>query len=201
MGILILVASFKFLSNADTVLGLGLLSRDGVLAIWVAAFALLGFYLLGKIRFPHDDPEPTPVGVPRFLVALAVFALSIHLVFGIAGRDVWGPVNGLLPAPHHGKELAGEEWSEDYDEAVAEARHEAKLLFIDFTGYTCTNCKLMEHKVLSKPAVIAELKKFVRVRLYTDGGPDKKRNQELAKELADNLSLPLYVIVDPGRVS
>lgn len=197
MGILIFVACFKFLSNVDAVWDLDVLSREAVLTIWVAAFFLLGFYLLGKIRFPHDDPEPGPVSVPRFLFAVLVLAFSVHLVFGLAGNDLWAPLNGLLPAPTHEAGALAEEWPEDYDVALDHARRQNKMVFIDFTGYTCTNCKLMEHKVLSRPAVQSELERFVPVRLYTDGGPDKKRNQELAKDLAGSLALPLYVILDP----
>jgi thiol:disulfide interchange protein DsbD len=197
MGILIFAACFKFLSNVDAVWELNMLSREAVLTIWVAAFFLLGFYLLGKIRFPHDDPEPGPVSVPRFLFAVLIFAFSVHLVFGLGGKDLWAPLNGLLPAPTHEAGVLAEEWPEDYDAAVDHARRQNKMVFVDFTGYTCTNCKLMEHKVLSRPAVQSELKRFVPVRLYTDGGPDKKRNQDLAKDLAGSLALPLYVILEP----
>ena len=197
MGILIFAACFKFLSNVDAVWDLNILSRTAVLTIWVAAFFLLGFYLIGKIRFPHDDPEPGPLSVPRFLFAVLVFAFSVHLVFGLAGHDLWSPLDGLLPAPTQHKGVLTEEWPEDYDAALAQGRRENKRVFVDFTGYTCTNCKLMEHKVLAQPNVKSELERFVCVRLYTDGGPDKKRNQELAKDLAGSLALPLYVILEP----
>jgi len=196
MGFLIFAATFKFLSNVDAVLQWGLLSRTTVLTIWVITFLFLGLYLLGKLRLPHDDPEPGAVSVPRMFLSLASLALALHLGFGLTGRPVWGALDGLLPAPEAG---AAEEWPEDFDAAVAQGRKEGKPVFVDFSGYTCTNCKLMEHKVFTLPAVAQELKRFARVRLYTDGGPEKKRNQRLAQELGGTLALPLYVILEPGR--
>ncbi|MBN1425571.1 thioredoxin family protein [Candidatus Fermentibacteria bacterium] len=196
MGFLIFAAAFKFLSNADAVLGWNLLSRTTVLTIWVATFLFLALYLLDKLRLPHDDPEPGSVGVPRMFLALASCALAIHLAFGLGDRPVWGALDGLLPPPERSE---AEAWSEDYDAALDLARRGGKPVFIDFSGYTCTNCKLMEHKVFTLSSVEEEFKKFVRVRLYTDGGPDKKRNQRLAQELGGTLALPLYVILDPGR--
>jgi thiol:disulfide interchange protein DsbD len=196
MGFLIFAAAFKFLSNADAVLRWGLLSRTTVLTIWVITFLFLGLYLLGKLRLPHDDPEPGAISVPRMFTALASLALALHLGFGLAGKPVWRPLDGLLPPPEAG---VAEEWPEDYDAAVVQATREGKPVFVDFSGYTCTNCKLMEHNIFTLPAVQQEFKRFVRVRLYTDGGPDKKRNQRLAQELGGTLALPLYAILEPGR--
>ncbi len=196
MGFLIFVAAFKFLSNADMVWNLNILKRETVLTVWVVSFLLLGLYLLGKIRLPHDA-EQSAVSVPRLMIVLFSLALSLHLAFGLGGKEVWLPLNGLLPPEWYGKDIAKEHWPEDYDGALAEARQQDKLLFVDFSGYTCVNCKLMEHKVFSLPRIRTELDKFVRVRLYTDGGPDKKRNQRLAQSLGRSTALPLYVILDP----
>lgn len=196
MGFLIFAASFKFLSNADAVRGWGILSRTTVLTIWVATFLMLGIYLLGKLRLPHDDAEEGAVSVPRMLLAMAAFALAVHCGFGLADKPIWGVLDGLLPAM---ESSAADEWPQDFDAALAQGRREGKPVFVDFSGYTCTNCKLMEHKVFTLPAVQQEFRKFVRVRLYTDGGPDKKRNQRLAQELGGTLALPLYVILEPGR--
>ncbi|MCU0611960.1 MAG: thioredoxin family protein [Candidatus Eisenbacteria bacterium] len=196
MGFLIFAATFKFLSNADAVLQWGLLSRTAVLTIWVITFLFLGLYLMGKLRLPHDEAEAGAVSVPRMFLSLAAFALALHLAFGLAGKPVWGALDGLLPPA---ESAASEEWSEDYDAALVQARREGKPVFVDFSGYTCTNCKLMEHKIFTLPAVQREFEKFVRVRLFTDGGPQKKRNQHLAQELGGTLALPLYVVLEPSR--
>jgi len=198
MGILIFVAAFKFLTNVDMVWGFHIINRDLVLTIWVVSFFLLGFYLLGKIRLPHDDTEQSSVSVPRFILAIFVFVLAIHLTTGLGGKEIWSPINGLLPPEWYGKDVAEEMWSEDYDDALAEARRVDKLVFVDFSGYTCVNCKLMEHNIFTLPKVRSELDTFVRIRLMTDGGPDKKRNQQLARELGGTTALPLYVILDPN---
>ncbi len=194
MGFIVFAATFKFLANADAVAGWGILGRPAVLTIWTVTFLFLGLYLLGAFRLPHDDPAQGALSVPRMFASLASCAVALHLAFGLAGHDVWAPLNGLLPPP---ETKVGEEWPQDFDTALAEARHRGLPLLIDFSGYTCTNCKLMEQRVFTLPAVERELSKFVRVRLYTDGGPDKRRNQRLAQELGGTLALPLYVILQP----
>jgi thiol:disulfide interchange protein len=179
-----LAAAMKFLSNADLVMGWGIFTRNVVLATWVALGLGLIFYLLrGKRHW-----------VPAVVTAIIVAWLAT----GLAGRRL-GELEPFLPPAPGGVANSGElSWmQDDYEGALARARVENKLVLIDFTGYTCTNCRWMEANLFPRAEIERELEKFVRVRLFTDGQDESNvRQQKLQEEKFKSVALPLYVVVD-----
>jgi thiol:disulfide interchange protein DsbD len=108
-------------------------------------------------------------------------------------------VDSYLPVPVALKQASELSWGDDYKAALAQARAEKKNVFIDFTGYTCTNCRYMEISMFPQPEIEAALRQFVRVRLYTDGGPRGPENQEFQVSKFGDAALPLYAIVSPDE--
>lgn len=192
LGFLELALALKFFSIADQAYHWGLLDRDINIALWIVIFGLLGLYLLGKLRLPHDSPIEK-VSVPRLLLAILIFTFVVYLVPGLWGAPLKA-LAGYLPPQHtHDFDLAamiedkqkGEcdepKYADflhlphgltgffDYEQALACARAQNKPVFIDFTGHGCTNCREMEAVVWSDPAVLKRLKEdFVIVALYVD---------------------------------
>lgn len=191
LGFLELALAFKFLSIADLVYHWGILDRDIFLAIWIVIFSALGFYLLGKIRLPHDS-KLEYISVPRLLLALLTFVFVVHMVPGLWGAPLKILSGYLPPITTQQFKLTGgisslESSNEtvkygelleipfgipgyfDYEEALAAAQKEGKPLLIDFTGHGCVNCRKMEENVWSDPQVLARLNNdFVMVALYID---------------------------------
>lgn len=203
MGFLVLAAALKFLSVTDAVWGWGIFSREVLLAFWVAIFALCGIYLLGKIRLIFDAPLDV-VGPFRLLCSLGSFALSLYLLTGLFGAHM-GEIEAFLPASKTPGAFAqtgagGEtlDWHRDYDSALAEARATGKPIFIDFTGYACTNCRWMESNMFPHPEVQALLKDHIRVKLYTDGqGEVYDRNRSFQQQRFETVALPFYAVFSP----
>ena len=195
-----------------------LFTYEVVFASWIALSVGCGFYLLGFFRLPHDTPVES-IGVPRFLLATASLALALFMLpalshktpQGVLGRFLvsFAPLDTEQASP--GGEIAGRQklqWFLDYEQARAEALKENKLLFIDFTGVNCQNCRANEVGVFPQPAVQEELKKFVRVQLYTDIVPkqglskdeaetEAKRNSTWQAATFEDGATPLYVIFKP----
>ncbi len=205
MGFLEVGAALKFLSNADLVWGWGIFTREVVLAGWVALAVMIFLYLLGVFRFFHDTVE-THLGVVRVINAFLFGTLALYLLTGLFGARL-GELESFLPpaketsgvstpntAPN--SELA---WiTNDYQAAIKQAQAENKRIFVDFTGYTCTNCRWMEANMFPKSAVRAELDKFVRVRLFTDGeGEPYEGFQRMQQDRFGTVALPLYAIISP----
>ncbi len=193
LGFLELALALKFLSIADQAYHWRLLDRDTNIALWIVIFSLLGFYLLGKIRMPHDSPmEKVPV--PRLMMAILVFSFVIYLVPGLWGAPLKALAGYLPPQYTHDFDLLAMTRSSrpneicdpprhadflhlphglqgyfDYEQALACARQQNKPLFIDFTGHGCTNCREMEAVVWSNPLVLERLRNdFIIVALYVD---------------------------------
>ena len=202
MGFLELAAALKFLSNVDLVWHWGLLSRELFLAAWIAIFTLCGIYLLGKIRLPHDSPLES-VGPLRLLSSLGCIAFCFYLLTGLFGAPL-GELDAFFP-PYGSqgsvaKIRAGEElaWRDDYETALAEARVTGRPIFIDFTGYACTNCRWMEANVFPDPEVRGLLEQYIRVQLYTDGlGEVYDRNRAFQETRFGTVALPFYVVLSP----
>ncbi len=231
MGFLELAAALKFLRTAELRLfdTPELVTYDVALAAWVGIFFVAGLYLLNVFRLPHDEEKPT-VGVLRMLFGLGATVFAVHLVPGLfppqrPAGTVYAWVNSfLLPDP--GERAKGLRWGTDLkgevDRIVAEKAAgrtpERGLIFVDFTGVTCTNCTINENNVFPQPAVSDLLRKYTLVKLYTDEVPahyyatppaKEVRNAEARANIAfqdsrfGTLQLPLYVILDPqadGRV-
>jgi thiol:disulfide interchange protein DsbD len=210
MGLLEIAAAMKFLSNVDLVWRWGLFTREIVLASWVAVAVLISLYLLGKLRLSHDT-EVERIGAPRVFLALISLSLIFFLTTGLFGARL-GELESFLPPPADvttvptGLGVAGGgdlQWlTNDYDSALERARRESKLVFIDFTGYTCTNCRWMEANMFTKSLVRQELERYVRLRLYTDGdGAVYERQQSLQQQKFGTVALPYYTVVDgTGKV-
>lgn len=208
MGFLEVAFAFKFLSNVDLVYQWELLTRPGLIAIWLAISVMILFYLLGWFRFPHEQATES-IGVSRAFFAVFFAAISIHLIRGLIGFPL-GELDAFLPPRDYGNpasvvgslgEGAGEEleWIDDYEAGLAGARESGKPVFIDFTGYTCTNCRWMEANVFTLPKVQERFRQYLLVRLYTDGtGPEHAENMRLEQERFGTIALPFYVVLSPG---
>ena len=203
MGFIEVALGFKFLSVADQTYHWGLLDREVYLAIWIVCFSLLGFYLLGKLRFAHDD-EVTHISVPRLTLSIVVFSFVVYMIPGMFGAPLKAlsgympPISSQdfvltagsgshqvadVPAQQEGNKYDflhlphGLQGYFDLDEALAAAKKAGKPVFVDVTGHGCVNCREMESRVWSAPAVLEKLRNdFVVVALYVD---DKYK---LAKE-------------------
>ncbi|MDR0658041.1 MAG: thioredoxin family protein [Mediterranea sp.] len=171
LGFLELAFALKFLSVADLAYGWGMLDRETFLALWIVIFALLGVYLLGKIRFPHDD-EHAKVSVPRFFMALISLAFAIYMVPGLWGAPLKA-VSAFAP-PLNTQDFnlyAGEVHAgfDDYDAGMEYARKNGKPVMLDFTGYGCVNCRKMELAVWTDSKVSEIINRdYVLITLYVD---------------------------------
>ena len=197
LGFLELALALKFLSNVDLAYHWEWFDREVFLVLWIVIFALLGFYLLGKLQFSHDSPLPF-VTLPRLFLAILVFAFTTYLVPGLWGAplnavaaflppqttqdfDLYTPTLGggrsaaVGPArtPHKYGEIfkapLGLDAYFDYDEGMAAAAAQHKPVLIDFTGHACVNCRKMEANVWPKPTVLPLIRdKYVLIQLYVD---------------------------------
>lgn len=171
LGFLELAFALKFLSVADLAYGWHLLDRETFLALWIGIFALLGLYLLGKIRFPHDDDE-THTSVPRFFLALISISFAIYMIPGLWGAPLKA-VSAFAP-PMSTQDfnldpVKVEAKFKDYEEGMAYARQTGKPVIIDFTGHGCVNCRKMEMAVWHDAKVRDLLMKdYVLISLYVD---------------------------------
>ena len=209
LGFIELAAAFKFISNADLIWQYYILSRDVVLTIWIALFALLGLFLIGKLDMRAAD-EPAPddhVSVPRVMVGMSVFAFTLYLSLGLFGnRPLGGWIDGWLPPPvFPGQAVASTnsgvssgatfDWIHDLEKGREKAKASGTLVFVNYTGYTCTNCRYMESGVFPKPKIANLLQKMTLVELYTDGlsdGDEANREDQLAR--FKTAALPFYVV-------
>ncbi|MFO7723234.1 MAG: thioredoxin family protein [Bacteroidales bacterium] len=240
-GFIILAFGMKFLIVPDQTYHLGILTRDVYIAIWIVLFTLMGLYLLGKYKF-HHDTDLHSIGFFRLLLVIATFSFVVYLIPGLFGADLKG-ISGLLPAkstqkfdmtkmvaasaetpvalcgtPAYANDLhfpPGFQGYFDLDEAIECAKEQNKPVFIDFTGHSCANCKVMEAVVWSDPAVKQRLnKEFVMVALYTDDktelpeekwvtGKDGRTlktlgrvNKYIQETQFGTIATPLYVVID-----
>jgi thiol:disulfide interchange protein DsbD len=246
LGFVELAFALKFISVADQAYHWGLLDREVYLAFWIVIFALLGFYLLGKIRLPHDSKLEV-ISVPRLILAILVFTFVAYLVPGMFGAPLKALAGYLPPMSTHDFNLSAAQYSNlhstvsdeenlcdepkyadflhfphgikgyfDYEQALDCSRELNKPVFIDFTGHGCVNCREMEARVWSDPAVLSRLKDdFVVLALYVDdktelpesewytSSYDDKVKKTIGKQNADlqitrynNNAQPFYLIVD-----
>lgn len=192
---ILLAFGLKFLSNIDQVYGLGILSREIYLAIWIVVFFILGMYFLGKIKFSHDSDIPF-VGVGRLFLSIATFTFVIYLFTGLLGNPLTS-ISALIPPAssntyltngsagtvhNNSAELCGPaKYADklhlphglpgyfDYEQGLACAQEQNKPAFVVFKGHACANCKKMENTVWANPEVLKLLsEKYVIVALYTD---------------------------------
>ena len=171
LGFLELAFALKFLSVADLAYGWRILDRETFLALWIVIFALLGFYLLGKIKFPHDDDD-SKVSVSRFFMALLSLAFAVYMIPGLWGAPLKAVSAFAPPMKTQDFNLYNSEVHakfDDYDLGMEYARQHNKPVMLDFTGYGCVNCRKMEAAVWTDPKVSSIINDdYVLITLYVD---------------------------------
>ena len=213
LGFLELALAFKFLSNADLVLQLHFLEREVFLAIWIAIFGTLAFYLFGKITLPHDSPMPH-ISVGRLSFGLVVLAFTIYLIPGLWGAPL-KVISGFPPPMTYSESPYGVGGSkggsaataqvlpegahlgphdlvafDDYDKGVAYAKSINKPILLDFTGFACVNCRKMEDYVWSDTEILKILQgEVVLISLYVDDKKDLPKNEQyVSKETGKEIT-------------
>ena len=203
LGFVVLAISIKYLSSADQVLQTGFISREMFLACWIVLFALPGLYLLGFLRLEGIQPDDH-LGIGRMLVAALFLTFSISLLPGLFGAplgniEAFIPVQAKSVAFGGGTESGAPIWLKNqYREALAKAKADNKMVFVNFTGYACTNCHWMKANMFPRPEIAGQLKDFVLVDLYTDGTDSvSEENQKLEEKRFGTVAIPYYAILDP----
>jgi thiol:disulfide interchange protein DsbD len=193
MGLLELAAALKFLSNADLVWDWGFLRNGFVLTAWASIALVMTVYLFGLFRLPLESGSK-PISVGRMMLGLGSTMLTISLFAGLLGGPLPVWVATYLP------EIQGErlEWIEDLDEGYEVARATGRPIFVDFSGYTCTNCRQMEVEIFPMPEVESLLAEYVRVRLMTDDRETGERWSRIQEERFATAALPFYVLLTPN---
>lgn len=205
MAFVILAAGLKYLAAVDQTLQWGVVTRERFLAAWIVLFAMAGLYLLGFLRLEGIKPDER-MGLGRLLTGMAFLIFAISLAPGMFGGRL-GDLDAYVPASESGGFASASSpanqlvWMKDqYREALDRARREGKLVFIDFTGYACTNCHWMRANMLSRPEIADKLKNFVLVELYTDGtDAASEANSKLQLAKFGTVAEPYYVILDPNE--
>jgi len=208
LGFLELALAFKFLSNADLVLDLHWLERETFLAIWIAVFGALGFYLFGKIQLPHDSPLKH-ISVGRLFLGLLTFTFVIYLIPGLWGAPL-KLISGFPPPQNYSESPYGVGFTKlgggvssnvelpegaeygphdiiaftDYDTGMAYAKKVGKPVFLDFTGKACVNCRKMEEKVWSEKKILKKLHDdIVLISLYVDYRKVLPKNEQYVSDV------------------
>lgn len=216
MGFLEVAAAVKFISNVDLVWGWGIMPREMFIAIWIICGVLIVAYLLGAFKMKMDS-DLNNLGALRVIWAIIFGAITIFLIPGLFGKNM-GELDAFLPPQGYlnanvssasagggnmfGESSAGEKtvWLNNYEEALALAKKENKPVFIDFTGWTCTNCRWMESNVFPLPQVQEYFSGMINVKLYTDRRVEPElSNKAFQKSMFNSIELPLYVILTPDE--
>ena len=218
LGFLELAFALKFLSVADLAYGWRILDRETFLALWIVIFGLLGMYLLGKIKFPHDDDDNT-VSVSRFFMALCSLAFAIYMIPGLWGApckavSAFAPPMNTQDFNLYKNEVHAQ--FDDFDAGMEYAKRNGKPVMLDFTGYGCVNCRKMELAVWTDSKVSQIMQEdYVLITLFVDDKtplPEHIKVMENGKErtlrsLGDKWSYlqrvkfganaqPFYVLID-----
>ena len=224
LGFIEVALGLKFLMTADQTMHWGLLVRVVYLAIWIVVLSLLGFYLLGKLRFAHDD-EVKHVSVFRLTLAIAVFSFVVYMIPGMFGAPLNAisgyippmttqdyQINGRVENANTGRKYADFlhlphqlEGHFDFEEAVADAKKQNKPIFVDVSGLACNNCREMETMVWSHSSILPMLQNdFVICALYVDDNTkveDGKRlgsiNSKFAQDRWGVNAQPGYILLSP----
>ena len=195
IGFLEIIFAFKFISNIDLVYQWGLFTRDIFLSlsIFIGILAIIYFFYF----FYHKHRI-------RVSFCFMAFFMLLNIFLGFSYRyTLWEDLNAFLPPKDYGSivnKASSIKWYSTLEEAKKVALLENKLLFINFTGYTCTNCRFMEENILILPKIKNKLKKYVNLKLYIDGdGEVYEKNQEYQENKFQNISIPFYAILSPNE--
>ena len=201
MGFIVLAAMLKFLASVDQVLQWNVITRERFLAAWIVLFAMAGLYLLGFLRLEGISKDE-PMGLGRLLTGMVFLIFAISLLPGMFGAKL-GELDAYIPVASGSGGLGGAGQSglvwmkNQYREALDRARHEGRLVFVNFTGYACTNCHWMKANMFTRPEIAGALQNFVLVELYTDGTDAASlANQELEDSKFHTPAIPYYAILD-----
>lgn len=215
MGFLEVAAAIKFLSNADLVWDWQLLPRETFLSIWIACGVLIVIYVLGYFRMKLDSPIDH-IGAVRAVWAIIFASITVYLLSGLYGRPL-GELDAFLPPQGYGQSTSNyqspsgsgntsndgydeSEWYKDYEKAVEVAKQENKILFLDFTGWTCTNCRWMEANLFPDREIASLMKDMVKVKLYTDRRKEPELTyKKMQEDRFNSIDLPLYVLQTPNE--
>ena len=194
MGFVILAWSLKYLASVDQVLRWNIITRERFLAMWIVLFASAGLYLLGFLRLEGVKPDDR-MGLGRLLCGMAFVAFAISLAPGMGGGKL-GELDAYVPL--NGGNL---QWMQNqYREALDRARREGNLVFVNFTGYACTNCHWMKANMFTRPEIESAMQKFVLVELYADAGDaTSDANQKLELSKFNTVAEPYYAILAPDE--
>lgn len=195
VGLFEIAAALKFFSNADLVWGTALITREGTLLAW-AAIAVAAAAYLARRALPHGLSA-------RIIAPVAAAAVAVWLAAGVSGSSR-GELEAFLPPSDNVTVVTGDEQSiplhwivNNHQQALNTAAATGQLVFIDFTGYTCTNCRWMEANMFRRPEVRESLSHFVLSRMFTDGdGQIYENQQKFQEDRFGTVALPLYAIVD-----
>lgn len=215
LGFLELGFALKFFSTAEFVWGWGVLPRDLFLAIWIGIAFLTVLYLVGTFRMKLDSPLESVSGL-RAIFAVLFASVGFWLLSGIGSKPL-GEIDALMPPLNYHEVLdagsgntsvtsagigsgpvseAREVWFDNLDKAKAEAQRTGKPIFIDFTGFACTNCRWMELNMFPKSGIRSRMDRYVLVRLYTDRPSEPFiSNQRMQETQYGTVALPLYVVL------
>lgn len=172
LGFIELAFAFKFLSVADLAYGWHILDRETFLAIWIVIFGIMGLYLIGKVKFPHDDQTQTAMPVPAIMLGMISLAFTVYMVPGLWGAPLKA-VSAFAPPIYtqdfnlHHQEV--EPKYKDYEEGMRAAAQAGKPVLLDFTGFGCVNCRKMEGAVWTNAEVAEKLNNdYILISLYVD---------------------------------
>jgi thiol:disulfide interchange protein DsbD len=204
MGFIVLAAMLKFLASVDQVLQWNVITRGRFLAAWIVLFAMAGLYLLGFLRLEGISKDE-PMGLGRLLTGMVFLIFAISLAPGMSGAKL-GELDAYIPVAADGASggssgaggASALVWMKNqYREALDRARSEGKLVFVNFTGYACTNCHWMKANMFTRPEIARALQNFVLVDLYTDGTDEASQaNQKLEQDKFQTIAIPYYAILD-----
>lgn len=214
MGFLEIAAALKFISNADLVWAWGVLPKELFLAIWIAIALLIALYLMGVFRFPHDSGIET-VGSLRAIFITVFFSIAFYLMIGLWDKPL-GELDAFLPPSEYHEIMSASSgsaatsfsvnsglakqgdvvWLKNLEEAKALSKEQNKPIFVDFTGFTCTNCRWMEQNFFRKNETIELFSQYILVKLYTDRLEEPYlSNKKLQEEKFGSIELPMYAII------
>jgi thiol:disulfide interchange protein len=203
MGFIVLAAMLKYVASVDQVLQWNFLTRERFLAAWVVLFAMAGLYLLGFLRMEGVSKD-APLGLGRLLTGIAFLAFALSLIPGMFGGKL-GDLDAYVPLPSEsarpGGASSGLAWMKnDYRGALDRARKEGKLVFVNFTGYACTNCHWMKANMFTRPEIAAAMNEYVLLELYTDASDAvSEENQKIQDSKFQTIAIPFYAILDPDE--
>jgi len=211
MGFIEIAAAVKFFSNADLFWSFEVITRDLFISIWIIVTTLTTLYILGIFRLPHDSPV-NGVSATRIMVAIFFGAVTVWFFTGLLGKPL-GELDAFMPPKDYGVPagsvsagfggagaVAATElttWYKDYDTALEVSKRLGKPLFVDFTGWQCTNCRWMEMNMFTRSKIDLLLNDMVKVKLYTDSRKESElANRQMQQDRYGSIDLPLYVILD-----